>query len=294
MHMTLKRLMIFVAILVFLATVGSMWLWQYAYSPEGRARVIIAQLKGDDTTLRGWMLKHHLVRPGYTEPPHRGEGTYTYDQGIIDDREDIARGELVKLGPEVLPVVIEALRDRNRDVRRAAIRVCGKFPDPAAIEPLVQCMREANQDWPQEGIVYRNGLRLVGSPDIQKLCVNSLIEIGPEASGSLMNANEWDRPRLPALLAEKWGAAAIPCLRQLLTDSDSDVRRSATKALEKLGVKPTPSTYPEDYPLLIPRRISRNLCSPERLRDLPGISRTALRRHYQPTGGFPCLRLELW
>ena len=38
--MTLKRLMIILGILVVLAGGGIAWLWQYAYSPQGRARGI--------------------------------------------------------------------------------------------------------------------------------------------------------------------------------------------------------------------------------------------------------------
>ena len=72
--MTLKRLIIVLGVLVVLAGVGIMWLWQYAYSPEGRARIIIAQLKNDTTSLRGWMLQHHVVRQGFSFPPHRGHG----------------------------------------------------------------------------------------------------------------------------------------------------------------------------------------------------------------------------
>ena len=59
--MTLKRLFIILGILVLLAGIGIAWLWEYAYSPQGRARIIIAQLRGDDTTLRGWLLKNELV-----------------------------------------------------------------------------------------------------------------------------------------------------------------------------------------------------------------------------------------
>ena len=75
--MTLKRLAILLAILIFLAGVGIAWLWQYAYTPQGRARVIIAQLKGDnDTTLRGWMLKH-LVPHDCTKT-----GFHAHTQGL--------------------------------------------------------------------------------------------------------------------------------------------------------------------------------------------------------------------
>jgi hypothetical protein len=72
--MTLKRLMIILGILVVLAGCGIAWLWQYAYSPQGRARVIIAQLKGDTTSLRGWMLhtKKSLTASPQTNAPCSG------------------------------------------------------------------------------------------------------------------------------------------------------------------------------------------------------------------------------
>ena len=120
--MTLKRLMILLGILIFLAGVGIMWLWHYAYTPEGRARVIIAQLKGDTTSLRGWLLQHHLVRAGFTEPNQKGQDREHRQTEPDFYREEAATGVMVNLGHEVLPVLIEGLRDKNRYVRKMGIR----------------------------------------------------------------------------------------------------------------------------------------------------------------------------
>lgn len=136
--MTLKRLMIVLGVLVFLAGVGIMWLWQYAYSPEGRARVIIAQLKNDTTSLRGWMLQHHVVRPGFSEPPP--ENPYPHE------RVWAAKNKMVKLGDEVLPVVIEALRDENKAVRLMALELSEQRTDPAAIPQIIE-MCEDSDSW---------------------------------------------------------------------------------------------------------------------------------------------------
>ena len=67
--MTLKRLLIVVTVLVVLAGGGMIWLGRVAYTPQGKARIIIAQLKGDKTSLRGWLLKHQVVRSGFSVPP---------------------------------------------------------------------------------------------------------------------------------------------------------------------------------------------------------------------------------
>ena len=165
--MTLKRLMIILGILVFLAGVGIMWLWQYAYTPQGRARVIIAQLKGDkDTSLRGWMLQHHLVRPGF--PPPREDAT-------PDEREWASivavTDEMVKLGRDIQPVASEAVHSDNHDVCLMAIWTCGKLRDPAAIRPLLDFMH--NKTF---GV----------DPETKAECVKSLVAIGPEAYGPLM------------------------------------------------------------------------------------------------------------
>ncbi len=180
--MTLKRLMLILGILVVLAGVGIMWLWQYAYSPQGRARVIIAQLKGDTTSWRGWMLQHHVVRPGYSALPP--------DKNYWPDSYLVPEEAMVKLGPKVQPVVIEALRDKEHDVRMMAILSCKKFRDPVAIGPLVQCMRGTTGDY-SEG----RGHQAYFFPDyhIQYQCVQSLAVIGPEAIPALLETMKDNR-----------------------------------------------------------------------------------------------------
>jgi HEAT repeat protein len=226
--MTLKRLMIILGILVVLAGVGIMWLWQYAYTPQGRARVIIAQLRGDsDTTLRGWMLKHHMIRPGFWEPLPQPGGT-PYELRILAGTD-----EMVKAGREVLPVLFEVLEDDydNYDVRIMAIRACGRFRDPSAIGPLTQCVDDA-----------------IPSPDMwgkgreaQSLSIDSLIEIGPASFGPLMQAFKSCRPSLPydipRMMADKWGAAAVLPLVRLLDDPDAKYRDIAATELVRLKDK---------------------------------------------------------
>ena len=217
--------MILLGILVVLAGVGIAWLWQYAYAPEGRARVIIAQLKGDTTSLRGWMLQHHLVRQGYSI------SVSPLDVESIVCPDIPASEEMLKLGREVSPIAGDALQDENFDVRAMAIRVCGGLRDPAAIDPLVRCMCEA-----------------LPSPDAfgegryaQGLCLESLIEIGPASFGPLMQAFKSCRPSLPydipGMMADKWGAAAVPHFMELLDDPDAMLRNFAVDELVRLKDK---------------------------------------------------------
>jgi HEAT repeat protein len=219
--MTLNRLMIITGILVLLAGGGSAWLWEYAYSPQGRARVIIAQLRGNDTTLRGWMLKHQLVRPGFPTP-HRDKCDFPLEGLVFAWAcEDAAADEMVKLGREALPIVIETLRDEDLFVVEMAIKACGKFRDPAAIQPLAKCMRS--------GFMYEFS------------CRDALIEIGPEAYGQILEAFKECprrvRPTIPGALAAKWGVAAVPPLMELLEDSSESIRADAAAELGKLKDK---------------------------------------------------------
>jgi HEAT repeat protein len=212
--MTLKRLMILLAVLVSLAGGGIALLWPYAYSPQGRARVIISQLKGDTVSLRGRMLQHHMLRPGYSVAWGQPE-------------EFAAEAEMVKLGRSVLPVAIEALRNENRPVRAMAARACGKFRDPLAIQPLAQCLHDETRDF-----------------NLQHLYLLSLVQIGPEAYGPLLEAakacKEEVRFAIPRTVAGTWGAEALPQLIGFLDNPDSYVRWSA--AYELGGLKDSRAT----------------------------------------------------
>ena len=232
--MTLNRLLIIIGIVVLLVTGVVMWLWGYAYSPEGRARVIIAQLKGDTTSLRGWMLQKKLIRPAYVLSPEQAEcrARKKIDEQIVRLNDsthpdalpraiaaayrDAAAQEMEKLGTKVLPVVVEAMGEANADVQHVALRFCQKFPDPREIEPVARCMRqlapkcatfqasEANQD------TYAFMLH---ARDL-------LLSLGPEAYGPLLDATKGCtkemRLGIADKMAEKSGSAAFPYLMGLL------------------------------------------------------------------------------
>ncbi len=251
--MTLNRLLIIIGIVVLLVTGVVMWLWGYAYSPEGRARVIVAQLKGDTTSLRGWMLQKKLIRPAYVLSPEQAEcrARKKIDEQIVRLNDsthpdalpraiaaayrDAAAQEMEKLGTKVLPVVVEAMGEANADVQHVALRFCQKFPDPREIEPVARCMRqlapkcatfqasEANQD------TYAFMLH---ARDL-------LLSLGPEAYGPLLDATKGCtkemRLGIADKMAEKSGSAAFPYLMELLRDPDGSMRASAAGALGRLG-----------------------------------------------------------
>ncbi len=237
--MTLNRLMIILGILVVFAGVGIAWLWQYAYSPEGRALVIIAQLKGETTSLRGWMLQHHLIRPGVPQA--------TLDQQPLDIEAIVcpevpASEEMFKLGPKVLPIVIEALRDENWGVRSMAALSCGKFRDPSAIQPLIECIR--NEPHKPHDLRIRLDLSYPAGQsgvNVQSCCVDSLIEIGPKAISGLLRAlkdiqaRKNSRTLVAAALARMENDDGLNYLLAMLKSSDVDDRAYAAFQLGEVG-----------------------------------------------------------
>jgi HEAT repeat protein len=140
---------------------------------------------------------------------------------------------MVKLGHEALPIAIEALRDNDLDVRVMAIWACGELRDPAAIQPLVECLRDAKTNPPA------NADYLHDSTAIQNLCLESMLEIGPQAGEPLLQVSKECDPRalrsIPDQLAAAWGAAAVPALMGMLDNPVYDIR--ATVARELGGLK---------------------------------------------------------
>lgn len=237
--MTLKRLMIIVGILAVLVGGGIMWLWEYAYTPAGRARTIIAQLRGEEDTTRGWMLKHKIIREGYKDPLNAlAEQANNPDTQAGDSVEShaLAAEAMVKLGPSVLPFVLEALKNDNDQVKLMAIAACRKFRDPAAIEPLAQCMKDA-----QNQTILSTGSLSYGDQTIQNPCMEALLEMGPPAYEPMVKASRktsiWHQIEIIKQLAAKEGAKVTPLLMQYLDDIDSSVTANAANEIGKLKDK---------------------------------------------------------
>jgi HEAT repeat protein len=177
------------------------------------------------------MLKHHLVRPGFSVPHEADEPYRTFaakdPESALWERQCFAAEEMAKLGREVLPIVTEALHDEDEDVHIMAIRACGDFHDPAAIEPLVKRMIDERAD---------------SGSGIQLACMCALVEIGPVAYRPLLEACKEPRfsdvrREVPAEMAIVGKLAAVPQIIELLEDSAWQVRANAACELGELKDK---------------------------------------------------------
>jgi HEAT repeat protein len=229
--MTLKRLAILLAILIFLAGVGIACLWQYAFSPQGRARVIIAQLKNDTTSLRGWLLQHQVVRPGFEASPKDGATGPREDlEPDISPQARAAADKMAQLGKGALPVAIEAFGDDSRDVQMMAVRACGELRDPAATQQMIRLL-----DCPPGGIT-------------DDICAYAVYELGkakdPRATDTFVRMMNWPTPYICRLacisLGEIGDSKAVQSLLNPLQTNDrvpAWERVYAAGALARLGRK---------------------------------------------------------
>jgi|GEM_PF-3411545 len=118
-----------------------------------------------------------------------------------------------------VPEFINALRDKNSDIRKATARVLGKIGDERAIEPLIIALRD-KYEW------------------VRKAAAKALVKIGKPAVESLIQTLRDEDPDV------RWAAAyvlgnigdlrAIEPLIQTLRDENSFVREAAVYALGKI------------------------------------------------------------
>ena len=136
----------------------------------------------------------------------------------IDVRKNAASA-LIKIGEPAVDMLINALENENWRVRWHTAEILGEIKDDRAIKPLINALKDENN-----GVI---------SNSIIALC-----EIGKPAVKILINAlksGEWRvRWHTAEILGEIKDDRAVKPLTDALNDENSDVRRAATKALERI------------------------------------------------------------
>ncbi|KKM15523.1 hypothetical protein LCGC14_1695200, partial [marine sediment metagenome] len=201
-----KTLLVAVA-LVLLAAGGFAWYWQ-ATSVDRRVNAILAEGRaGEPGLVEGWFIKLGMRKERQVR---------AWDE-VADD--------LAKLGPSAVPAFIEALDHENEDVRGRAISALGEFRDERAIHALgkVLCCAPGEGIWKSEERAY---------------AVSALGGLGPAAVPILLGVLELDHYEsvefdvVRELMA--MGRSGVDGLGNLLSSSDSRVRRRACAALGKV------------------------------------------------------------
>ena len=124
------------------------------------------------------------------------------------------------VGTPAVPPLIQALGDRNSDVRAAACWALGEIGDRRAVPPLIQALRD-------------------GYSNVRAAACEALVKIGAPAVPHLIQALRdgnsdvrWAACRALGAIGDR---QAVPPLIQALGDGDSDVRAAACRALGEIG-----------------------------------------------------------
>jgi HEAT repeat protein len=145
---------------------------------------------------------------------------------------EAVRAAVVELGTPAVPHLIQALGDRDRDVRKAACRALGAIGDRQAVPPLIQALR----DW----YVREAACEALGAIGDRQAVPHLIQALGDGNSVAFM---DWDRDVRKAAcwaLGEIGDRQAVPPLIQALRDWNRDVRAAACWALVKIGAPAVP------------------------------------------------------
>ncbi|NYZ78316.1 HEAT repeat domain-containing protein [Candidatus Micrarchaeota archaeon] len=135
--------------------------------------------------------------------------------------EKAAAEALVKIGePAASHLIQTLLKDGQWQVREAAARVLGKIKHESAVEPLAEALKD--EDWRVKEAATR-ALGQMGEPAL------------PYLIQTLKHKNRDVRSSAAIALGEIKRESAVEPLAEALKDKDEWVRKTAVRALEKIG-----------------------------------------------------------
>ena len=139
-----------------------------------------------------------------------------------DFTREEAIGELEMKGDEVVDPLIDALSDRNKNVKIAAIQILANIGDEKAIKPLILTLSDNNK------LVRREASTALSR--MGPAAVDPLIEVLDNPDWRVRGAAAW---ALGNLNDEK----AIPALEKLLDDESGYVKSGAQSAIATIQRK---------------------------------------------------------
>jgi len=128
---------------------------------------------------------------------------------------------LQALGRHVVPLLVQALQDEHRWVRKAACCTLGAIGDPQAIPHLAQALQDEDSEVRAEACWT---LGKIGDP-----------QAIPHLAQALQDEDRWIRAAACWALGMIGDPQAIPHLAQALQDEDSEVRAAACWTLGAIG-----------------------------------------------------------
>ena len=128
---------------------------------------------------------------------------------------------LANLGSPAVGPLIDALRDKNPDVRWAAIRALGKLGDPVAVKSIIKALRD------EDSGVRKTAAEALGKIGDAKATVPLIAAVDDE---------NWSvRQAAVESLGKMGHAKAVDAVVNALRDGYSDVRQAAVTAAVQMG-----------------------------------------------------------
>jgi HEAT repeat protein len=214
---------------------------------------LVQALKEDDVELRRLVIAA-LGQIG----PDAGEAAPALRAFLDPNKEPNSGGEatqaLALIGKPALPVLLEALKDPNPQVRQQAFFALGQI-GPASAETLVEAFKDPKPDVRLQAMQLLAAFGVTDRPVVQavaELLKDRDATVRQQALATLENLPADPRDVAPVLLRlqtdpdaaisrtagerlARYGAAVVPSLVEGLKNEEAAVRVAAAQALGKLG-----------------------------------------------------------
>jgi HEAT repeat protein len=159
-------------------------------------------------------------------------------EALRGDNGDLKPWMIIRIGEQAVPGLLEALEDKNFPRRDALLDILGYIGGAAAVRALVDYLRRPGEEHRSSA-----AFGLARTKDAAAL---------PAVREALRDTNAEVRRAATQALGACGGPAAVPDLLELLHDSESDVRHGAAVSLRDLcAVKPVPGAMEPHIPRLI-------------------------------------------
>lgn len=210
---------------------------------DERGDSLLSAALGSDAPEITQRVEDGLLEAGYHAVPFLVEARGREDL-VLRERAD-------EILTQIREDLVDALKDKKREVRLEAARALGNIGDKEAVEPLAAVLKEDGDSlvrlWAATSLSKMNDGRgisylfdALGSDDtIARIkAIGALVEVGEAVEGDLIEALRNENPLIRSGAAQILGAGgmkkAVPALTAALKDSIPEARWNAAIALGRM------------------------------------------------------------
>ena len=210
---------------------------------DDRGDSLLSVVLGSDDPKISQRVGNGLLEAGYHAVP--------FLVGARSQGDQMLRERANQILAQIRDDLVDALKDKKRDVRRESARALGDIGDKEAIEPLAGALKEDGDSlvrlWAATSLSKMNDRRgisylfdALGSNDsIGRIkAIGALVEVGDAVEGELIEALKNENPLIRSGATQILGTGgtkkAVPGLIAALKDGEPEVRWNAAIALGRM------------------------------------------------------------